>query len=117
MINRKLARECSASASLTLHAAIAHVVRLLLVHYAASPHRGPTGTRAEHITEMLSVPGQVHANKIHAALPYSARSLQVRFRCRPVARAHAALLAAQVECKPRPIKMDELLRSTYANGL
>ena len=29
---------------------------------------GPTGTRAEHITDMLSVPRRVHANKLHAAL-------------------------------------------------
>ena len=38
------------------------------LHYAALTAPGPTGTRPEHITDLLNVPRRVHANKIHAAL-------------------------------------------------
>ena len=32
------------------------------------PAPGPTGSRAEHVTDMLSVPRRIHANKLDAAL-------------------------------------------------
>ena len=38
------------------------------LHYAALTAPGPTGTRPEHITDLLNVPRRIHANKIHAAL-------------------------------------------------
>ena len=36
------------------------------LHYASLAAPGPTGIRAEHITDMLSVPRRLHANKLHA---------------------------------------------------
>ena len=39
-----------------------------VLHYAALTAPGPTGTRPEHITDLLNVPRRIHANKIHAAL-------------------------------------------------
>ena len=58
---------------------------------------GPTGTRAKHITDMLSVPRRVHANKLNAVLSalfcgISAGTLTSAARWLT---AHAALLAAQ----------------------
>ena len=51
------------------------------LHDAALTALGPTGTHAEHITDMLSAPRRVHANKIHAAPSAPpAGSPQVRFR-------------------------------------
>ena len=38
------------------------------LHYAALTAPGPTGTRPEHITDLLNVSRRIHANKIHAAL-------------------------------------------------
>ena len=38
------------------------------LHCAALTAPGPTGTRPEHITDLLNVPRRIHANKIYAAL-------------------------------------------------
>ena len=72
------------------------------LHCAALTEPGPSGTRGEHITDLLNVPRRVHANKIHAAL--------FALFCRILGR-----LCWQRKIKPRPIKMGELLRSAYAN--
>ena len=38
------------------------------LRYAALTAPGPTGTRAEHIRDLLSVSRRTHANKVHKAL-------------------------------------------------
>ena len=89
------------------------------LHYAALPAPGPTGTRPEHITDLLNVPRRVHANKIHAAL--SALFCRISAGTLPPA---ARWLTRTRLCwqrkkngKPRPIKMGEFLRSAYAKRL
>ena len=81
------------------------------LHRAALTAPGSTGTRAEHITNMLSVPRRVHANKIHAAL--SALFCRISAAALPSA---ARWLTRTRLCwqrkkdgKPRPMKMMELL--------
>ena len=89
------------------------------LHYAALTAPGPTGTRPEHITDLLNVPRRIHANKIHAAL--SALFCRVSVGTLPPA---ARWLTRTRLCwqrkkngKPRPIKMGEFLRSAYAKRL
>ena len=89
------------------------------LHYAALTAPGPTGTRPEHITDLLNVPRMVHANKIHAAL--SALFCRISAGTLPPA---ARWLTRTRLCwqrkkngKPRPIKMGEFLRSAYAKRL
>ena len=89
------------------------------LHYAALTAPGPTGTRPEHITDLLNVPRRVHANKIHAAL--SALFCRISAGTLPPA---ARWLTRTRLCwqrkkngKPRPIKMGEFLRSAYAKRL
>ena len=79
------------------------------LHYAALTAPGPTGTRPEHITDLLNVPRRVHANKIHAAL--SALFCRISAGSLPPA---ARWLTRTRLCwqrkkngKPRPIKMGE----------
>ena len=79
----------------------------------------PTGTRPEHITDLLNVPRRIHANKIHAAL--SALFCRISAGTLPPA---ARWLTRTRLCwqrkkngKPRPIKMGEFLRSAYAKRL
>ena len=55
------------------------------LHYAVPTAPGPTGTRAEHVTDMLGVPRRIHANCWHASSRHA------------MAYTHAALLAAQEE--------------------
>ena len=38
------------------------------LQHAALTAPGPSGTRLEHITDLLNVPRRVHASKVHAAL-------------------------------------------------
>ena len=69
------------------------------LHYAALTAPGPTGTRPEHITDLLNVPRRVHAKKIHAGavctiLQDLRRHVASR---RQVAYPHAALQATQEE--------------------
>ena len=77
-----------------------------------------SGTRAEHITDLLNVPRRVHANKIHVAvsalcrisagsLPPAARWLTRTRLC----------WQRKKNGKPWPFKMGELLRSAYAERL
>ena len=54
-----------------------------------------SGTRAEHVADLLSVPRRVHANNIHAAL---------------------SALFCRISASSRPIKMGELLRSVCAKS-
>ena len=82
------------------------------LHYAALTAPGPTGTRPEHITDLLNVPRRIHANKIHAAL--SALFCRISAGTLPPA---ARWLTRTRLCwqrkkngKPRPIKMGEFLR-------
>ena len=89
------------------------------LHYAALTAPGPTGTRPEHITDLLNVPRRIHANKIHAAL--SALFCRISAGSLPPA---ARWLTRTRLCwqrkkngKPRPIKMGEFLRSAYAKRL
>ena len=89
------------------------------LHYAALTAPGPTGTRPEHITDLLNVPRRIHANKIHAAL--SALFCRISAGTLPPA---ARWLTRTRLCwqrkkngKPRPIKMGEFLRSAYAKRL
>ena len=86
---------------------------------AALTAPSPTDTRAERITDMLSVSRRVHANKLHAALSalfyrISAGTLS------PTARWLTRTRLCWQRKKngtPRPIKMGELLRSAYAKRL
>ena len=89
------------------------------LHYAALTAPGATGTRPEHTTDLLNVPRRIHANKIHAAL--SALFCRISAGTLPPA---ARWLTRTRLCwqrkkngKPRPIKMDEFLRSAYAKRL
>ena len=89
------------------------------LHYAALTAPGPTGTRPEHITDLLNVPRRIHANKIHAAL--SALFSRISAGSLPPA---ARWLTRTRLCwqrkkngKPRPIKTGEFLRSAYAKRL
>ena len=89
------------------------------MHYAALTAPGPTGTRPEHITDLLNVSRRIHANKIHAAL--SALFCRISAGALPPA---ARWLTRTRLCwqrkkngKPRPIKMGEFLRSAYAKRL
>ena len=89
------------------------------LHCAALTAPGPTGTRSEHITDLLNVPRRIHANKIHAAL--SALFSRISAGSLPPA---ARWLTRTRLCwqrkkngKPRPIKMGEFLRSAYAKRL
>ena len=89
------------------------------LHYAALTAPGPTGTRPEHITDLLNVPRRIHANKIHAALSelfrrISAGSLPPAARWLTRTR---LCWQRKKNGKPRPIKMGEFLRSAYAKRL
>ena len=82
------------------------------LHCAALAAPGPTGSRAEHVTDMPSVPRRIHANKLHAAL--SAVFCRISAGTLPPA---ARRLTRTRLCwqrkksgKPRPIKMGERLR-------
>ena len=88
------------------------------LHYAALTAPGPTGTRPEHITDLLNVPRRVHANKIHAAL--SALFCRISAGTLPPAArwlTRTRLWQRKKNGKPRPIKMGEFLRSAYAKRL
>ena len=89
------------------------------LHYAALTAPGPTGTRPEHITDLLNVPRRIHANKVHAALSalfcgISAGSLPPAARWLTRTR---LCWQRKKNGKPRPIKMGEFLRSAYAKRL
>ena len=89
------------------------------LHYARLTAPGPTGSRAEHVTDMLSVPRRIHANKLHAALSavfcrISAGTLPPAVRWLTRTR---LCWQRKKNGKPRPIKMGELLRSAYAKRL
>ena len=89
------------------------------LHYAALTAPGPTGTRPEHITDLLNVPRRIHANKIHAALS----ALFCRISAGTLSPAARWLTRTRLcwqrkkNGKPRPIKMGEFLRSAYAKRL
>ena len=75
------------------------------LRYAALTARGSAGTRAEHITDLLNFSRRTHANKVDTALRLRAGSL-----------AHASAGSAR-RTALRPIKMGELLHSSYAKCL
>ena len=89
------------------------------LHYAALTAPGPTGTRPEHITDLLNVPRRIHANKIHAALSALFRGISGG-TLPPAARwltRTRLCWQRKKNGKPRPIKMGEFLRSAYAKRL
>ena len=86
-----------------------------MLHYAALTAPGPTGSRAEHVTDMLSVPRRIHANKLHAAL--SAVFCWISAGTLPPAARWRLCWQRKKSGKPRPIKMGEVLRSAYAKRL
>jgi hypothetical protein len=89
------------------------------VRYSSLTAPGNSGTRAEHISDMLSVRGRIHANRLlksltmlhsaidQKALPRSARWITSTRLCWQRKKNRA----------PRPIKMGEFIRSSYAKHL
>ena len=83
------------------------------LHFAALTAPCPTGARAEHVTDMLSVPRRIHANKQHAAL--SAVFCRISAGTLPPAARWLTRTRLCWHCKksgkPRPINVGELLGS------
>ena len=91
------------------------------LHNAALTAPGPTGTRPEHITDLLNVPRRIHANKIDsccalprcsAGSPLAPCLLQLGGSLEHGSAGNARKMASRA-----PIKMGEFLRSAYAKRL
>jgi hypothetical protein len=89
------------------------------VRYSALTGPGPSGTRPEHITDMLSVPRRADSNKLHRALAMVYAAIEhgaLPPDARWIARTRLSWVRKKTG-KPRPIKMGEFLRSAYAKSL
>ena len=86
------------------------------VRYAALTAPGPSGTRAEHIRDMLSVPRRRDANRLLRALTQLHNAIDEGRLCDEARWLTRTRLCWQRKKnnKPRPIKMGEFLRSCYA---
>ena len=89
------------------------------VRYASLTAPGPSGTRPEHISDMLSVARRTDANKlqralamIYAAVDSGALPTEARWLTRT-----RLCWQRKKTGKPRPAKMGEFLRSAYAKKL
>ena len=86
------------------------------VRYAALTAPGPSGTRPEHIRDMLSVPRRRDANQLLRALAQIHKAMDER-RLSDAARwltRTRLCWQRKKNNKPRPIKMGEFLLSCYA---
>ena len=86
------------------------------VRYAALTAPGPTGTRPEHIKEMLGVRKRTLANSLLKALDRVHRAIAAKTLAPEMRWLTRTKLCWQRKKtgKPRPIKMGEFLRSSYA---
>ena len=89
------------------------------VRYASLTAPGPSGTRPEHISDMLSVARRTDANKLQRALAMiyaAADSGVLPTEARWLTRTRLCWQRKKTG-KPRPVKMGEFLRSAYAKKL
>ena len=86
------------------------------VRYSALTAPGPSGMRPEHMSDMLSVPRRAHANRLLRALAklhYAIDGGSLVPESRWISNTRQCWQRKK-NGKPRPIKMGEFLRSSYA---